>query len=183
MEPCDLYIVRHAIAAERGEEWPDDTKRPLTEEGIARFKEAVEGLKWLDIEIDEIFTSPLVRAKQTATLLAHGLGNKTSVKTLETLAPGHTPRQVMNELSRTAKRHRIALVGHEPGLGERGGHARELALNAIGRGISTVVAWGGDGTMNEIGSALAFTGAALALVPSGSGNGLARELGVPFDPA
>jgi len=122
VEPCDLYIVRHAIAAERGEEWPDDTKRPLTEEGIARFKEAVGGLAWLDVEIDEIFTSPLVRAKQTATLLAHGLGNKTSVKTLEALAPGHTPRQVMNELSRTAKRHRIALVGHEPGLGDLAAH-------------------------------------------------------------
>ena len=91
MEPCDLYLVRHAIAAERGEEWPDDTKRPLTDAGIARFKESVEGLAWLDVEIDEIFTSPLVRTKQTATLLAHGLGNKTSVKTLDALAPGHTP--------------------------------------------------------------------------------------------
>ena len=66
---------------------------------------------------------------------------------------------------------------------ERGGHAREIALDAMRRGISTVVAWGGDGTMNEVGTALAFTGVALALVPSGSGNGLARELGVPFDPS
>ena len=122
MEPCDLYLVRHAIAAARGEEWPDDTKRPLTETGITRFKEAVEGLAWFDVGIDEIFTSPLVRAKQTATLLANGLGNKTSVKTLEALAPGHTPRQVMNELSRSAKRHRIALVGHEPALGELAAH-------------------------------------------------------------
>ncbi|HYS25089.1 MAG TPA: phosphohistidine phosphatase SixA [Vicinamibacterales bacterium] len=122
MEPCDLYIVRHAIAAERGEEWPDDTKRPLTDTGITRFKEAVAGLAWFDVEIDEIFTSPLVRAKQTAAILAHGLGNKTSVKTLEALAPGHSPRQVMSELSRAAKRHRIALVGHEPGLGELAAH-------------------------------------------------------------
>lgn len=122
MEPCDLYLVRHAIAAERGEEWPDDSKRPLTEAGINRFKEAVAGLAWLDVSIDEIFTSPLVRAKQTATLLAHGLGNKTSVKTLDALAPGHAPRQVMNELSRAAKRHRIAIVGHEPGLGELAAH-------------------------------------------------------------
>jgi phosphohistidine phosphatase len=122
MEPCDLYLVRHAIAAERGEEWPDDTKRPLTETGISRFREAVEGLAWLDVEIDEVFTSPLVRAKQTAALLADGLGNKTSVKTLDVLAPGHAPRQVMSELSRTAKRHRIALVGHEPALGELAAH-------------------------------------------------------------
>src|SRR6267378_844226 len=115
MEPCDVYLVRHAIAAERGEEWPDDTRRPLTDIGITRFREVVDGLAWLQVEIDEIFTSPLVRARQTATLLAQGLGNKTSVKTLDAMAPGHSPRQVMNELSRTAKRHRIALVGHEPG--------------------------------------------------------------------
>jgi YegS/Rv2252/BmrU family lipid kinase len=64
---------------------------------------------------------------------------------------------------------------------ERPGHARELALAAAARGISTIVAWGGDGTMNEIGSAIAFTDTTLALVPSGSGNGLARELRVPFN--
>ena len=122
MEPCELYLVRHAIAAERGDEWPDDTKRPLTETGITRFKETVEGLAWLDVEIDEIFTSPLVRAEQTATLLAHGLASTASVKTLEALAPGHTPSAVMGELSRCAKRRRIALVGHEPGLGELAAH-------------------------------------------------------------
>ena len=117
-----MYLVRHAIAADRGDEWPDDSKRPLTEAGINRFKEAVDGLAWLDVGIDEIFTSPLVRAKQTATLLAHGLGNKTSVKTLDALAPGHSARQVMNDLSHAAKYHRIALVGHEPGLGELAAH-------------------------------------------------------------
>ena len=42
--PSELYLVRHAIAAERGEEWPDDTKRPLTDRGISRFKDVVRGL-------------------------------------------------------------------------------------------------------------------------------------------
>jgi len=67
-------------------------------------------------------------------------------------------------------------------LTERPGHARELARAALARGASTVVAWGGDGTINEVGSALAFRDARLAIVPSGSGNGLARELGIPFEP-
>ena len=67
-------------------------------------------------------------------------------------------------------------------LTERAGHARELAQAALRLGARLVVAWGGDGTMNEIGGALAFTSAALAIVPSGSGNGLSRELEIPFEP-
>ena len=80
----------------------------------------------------------------------------------------------------------IASQGGDPSLvflTERPGHARELANAARSRGAATVVAWGGDGTMNEVASALAFTDTAIAMVPSGSGNGLARELMIPFDPA
>jgi len=118
MAPSELYLVRHAIAAERGEEWPDDTKRPLTERGIQRFREAAAGLKALDARIDEIFTSPLVRAKQTADLLAAALQPKPSVKLLSELAPGHSASAVMVQLEKVAKRRRIALVGHEPDLGQ-----------------------------------------------------------------
>ncbi len=66
---------------------------------------------------------------------------------------------------------------------ERPGHAREIALAALDRRISTVAAWGGDGTVNEVATALAFRNAAVAIVPSGSGNGLARDLRIPFDAA
>jgi YegS/Rv2252/BmrU family lipid kinase len=66
---------------------------------------------------------------------------------------------------------------------ERPGHARELAQAGLRRGVTTFVAWGGDGTVNEIGSALVGSHATLAIVPVGSGNGLARELGIPLDPA
>jgi phosphohistidine phosphatase len=125
--PSELYIVRHAIAAERGEDWPDDDKRPLTERGIARFKEVVGGLAWLDVTVDEIFSSPLVRAKQTADILAAGLPGKPAVKILDALSPGHSPTSVMAQLARSARRRRIALVGHEPGLGE-------LAAHLIGAG-------------------------------------------------
>ena len=65
---------------------------------------------------------------------------------------------------------------------ERSGHAQELAVALLAQGITTVVAWGGDGTVNEVASALAFRDATLAVVPSGSGNGLARELQIPMNP-
>jgi len=118
MPPSEIYLVRHAIAAERGDDWPDDSKRPLTERGMSRFKESVGGLKELDAVIDEIFTSPLVRARQTADLLAAGVDGRPSVKLLDALAPGTPSATVMAQLAKAAKRRRIALVGHEPDLGE-----------------------------------------------------------------
>ena len=66
---------------------------------------------------------------------------------------------------------------------ERPGHARELAKAAVKRGVRLVLAWGGDGTLNEVASALAFGEIPVGIVPSGSGNGLATELGVPRKPA
>ena len=65
---------------------------------------------------------------------------------------------------------------------EHHGHARELTRAAVARGVSALVAWGGDGTVNEVASELAFRPETLAIIPSGSGNGLARELKIPFDP-
>lgn len=67
-------------------------------------------------------------------------------------------------------------------LTERRGHAHDLAADAARRGASAVIAWGGDGTINEVASALAFGGVPLGIVPAGSGNGLARELGIDRRP-
>jgi|SRR5688572_8852803 len=139
MPSSELYLVRHAIAAERGEEWPDDTKRPLTVRGINRFKEVVRGLRHLDVALDEIYTSPLVRARQTADLLAAGVGGKPVVRTLDALAPGHTPSAVMAQLAKVSRGSRIALVGHEPDLGELAAHligaqrSLEFRKGGIGR--------------------------------------------------
>ena len=84
-------------------------------------------------------------------------------------------------LDRAASLLRAYGVDGEVLASERPGHARELAEAALARGVSLVAAWGGDGTVNEVASVLAFRDAALGIVPSGSGNGLARELAIPFD--
>ena len=65
-------------------------------------------------------------------------------------------------------------------LTERPLHAGELARSAVAAGARMVIAWGGDGTINEVGTALAGTGVALGIIPSGSGNGFASDLGIPF---
>ncbi len=67
-------------------------------------------------------------------------------------------------------------------LTERAGHARELARDAVATDADLVIAWGGDGTVNEVGSALIGSDIPLGLIPAGSGNGLAGALGIPREP-
>ena len=64
---------------------------------------------------------------------------------------------------------------------ERPGHAVELARDALRAGARTVAAAGGDGTIHEVGQALVDTGAALGVLPMGSGNDYIRVLGIPKD--
>lgn len=70
----------------------------------------------------------------------------------------------------------------EIAITERAGHARALAASFREAGAPLVIAWGGDGTTNEVAGALVHTGIPLAIVPSGSGNGFATELAFPVDP-
>ena len=112
-----LYLVRHAIAEPRGSAWPDDTKRPLTHRGMARMREAVTGLDAMGVEIDLVLTSPLVRAHQTAEILARGLTSVPTVTVTNALIPGQPPARMVEALSGQRSRS-VALVGHEPGLGE-----------------------------------------------------------------
>lgn len=62
------------------------------------------------------------------------------------------------------------------------GHARELSATAVSNGYDAVIAVGGDGTVNEVASALVGTDVSLGIVPLGSGNGLARHLGISLQP-
>lgn len=113
-----LYLVRHAIAEPRGSAWPDDTKRPLTHRGMARMREAVSGLDAAGIEINVVLTSPLVRARQTAEILARGLTSVPTVEVTNALLPGQPPARMAEALGGHARSKSVALVGHEPGLGE-----------------------------------------------------------------
>jgi phosphohistidine phosphatase len=113
-----LYLIRHGVAEERGDAWPDDTKRPLTDEGMSRMRKATRGLAELGVSLDVILTSPLVRARQTAEILAAGLDPAPGVVTVEALAPGGAYTALVAELPKHARRTRLALVGHEPGIGE-----------------------------------------------------------------
>ena len=86
---------------------------------------------------------------------------------------------IMEMIYRTLKvdRSRIKII-----LTRYAGHGREIAAEAVLESIPYVISVGGDGTMNEIASSLLHTKTSLGIIPMGSGNGLARHLGIPLDP-
>jgi phosphohistidine phosphatase len=116
--PYKLYLIRHGLAEERGEAWPDDTSRPLSEEGMSRLRKEARGLLRLGVTLDLVLTSPLVRARQTADIVAGVFDTRPAIVVVESLAPAGSAQAVLGDLEKHARRTRIALVGHEPGIGE-----------------------------------------------------------------
>lgn len=114
----ELYLIRHGLAEERGDAWPDDTKRPLTDDGMSRLRRAARVLARLGVPVDAVLTSPLVRTRQTAELLAAAFTPRPSITAVDVLAPGGTPTAVAAEIEKHSRRPHIFLVGHEPALGE-----------------------------------------------------------------
>ena len=96
---------------------------------------------------------------------------------------GATPGVAERRVSLLDTKFAAANVTGSVHLTQRSGHAADLAREAVQSGARTVIAWGGDGTINEVGTALAGTNVVLAIVPAGSGNGFASEIGVPPLPA
>ena len=113
-----IYIIRHGIAEQRGDAWPDDAKRPLTEEGMSRLRKSARGLARLGVSLDVVLTSSLTRARQTAEIVAGAFNPRPPIVTIDSLAPDEATAAVLADLEKQSRRSSIALVGHEPGLGE-----------------------------------------------------------------
>lgn len=109
----ELLIIRHAIAEEH-RPGTVDASRELTEKGRDKMVRAARGLHRLLPGIDRIFTSPLIRAAQTAAILSKRYPTS-QTESLPLLAPGSECRELIYFLQRLSER-RVALVGHEPGL-------------------------------------------------------------------
>jgi diacylglycerol kinase (ATP) len=95
---------------------------------------------------------------------------------------GATPGVAQRRVAVLNAKFAAAGVAGSVHLTERRHHAGELARDAVGAGARMVIAWGGDGTINEVGTALAGTSTVLGIIPAGSGNGFASEIGVPTIP-
>ncbi len=115
-----LLVIRHAIAMDR-EEWArtgrPDSDRPLTDTGRRRMRKNARGLQRVSPHPDLIGTSPWLRAADTARVVAETLGLE-RLETVDALLPEHHPRDLADWLNEQTDLSTIAVVGHEPHLGE-----------------------------------------------------------------
>lgn len=114
----DLYLVRHGIAVDQGMPgYPVDRERPLTETGIKRTKQAAKGLLQLAPDLQTIITSPYLRARQTADILAKVFRlHPQQIMTDSSLTPDGDPLITNKNLQSLQDKAPVALVGHEPHL-------------------------------------------------------------------
>ena len=125
----EVFLVRHAIAHERNRKrWPDDALRPLTAAGKSKFRRAARGLAHCLPKDIVVLSSPYVRARETAAILAKALRRAKVVECTE-LASHESPSMTF-ELLHTRKEKAVVLVGHEPNFSSflsaalSGGHVR-----------------------------------------------------------
>lgn len=115
-----LLVIRHAIAEDRDtfvSSGRNDGERPLTEIGRDKMRRAVAGLRQVVPRIDLLASSPYVRAMQTAELVAE-VYPIDEIKKVDALVPGAPLQQFLAWVQRKATADVIAIVGHEPHLGE-----------------------------------------------------------------
>jgi phosphohistidine phosphatase len=114
----NIYFLRHGIAVERGAPgFEDDSARPLTREGEKQLRKTSRALRKMKLEFDLILSSPLLRAKQTAEIVAKNLKLKKRLKFSDELKPDGSMKNLfrrLNELKPAPKN--LLLVGHEPYL-------------------------------------------------------------------
>lgn len=127
-----LYIVRHAWAEEPGDfRYPNDSDRPLTEEGRKRFRRVVSKLVARGFQPQQIATSPYVRTVQTAEIIAKSMPKEIEVATLPALAPGARINELL-EWTATLSVPEVAWVGHMPDVGDLTSILIGAATNRIG---------------------------------------------------
>jgi phosphohistidine phosphatase len=114
-----LLVIRHAIAEDRdafAATGLPDAQRPLTDDGRKRMRGAARGLRTLVPRIDVLATSPLVRAAQTAEIVAKAYGGM-QARTVPELSPERRPDELLGWLRSHQLGDTVAVVGHEPHLG------------------------------------------------------------------
>jgi phosphohistidine phosphatase len=112
-----VCVVRHGIAEERGPD-KDDAGRALTQKGAQKARKAVKGLESIGVKPSVVLTSPLVRAKETAAIVAERFSlPPEQLHTTSSLEPGAGPGALLRELA-SLNEEEVVCVGHAPHLDE-----------------------------------------------------------------
>jgi phosphohistidine phosphatase len=114
----DLYILRHAIAVERGTPgYENDFDRPITPEGEQKLRRIIKAMANLELSFDRILSSPYLRARQTAETVVNELGLRQKVELRDPLGAESNAQQIVAELIKVEPTPAsLLLVGHEPSL-------------------------------------------------------------------
>ena len=110
----EIYVLRHGIAVERGTPgYKKDNDRPLTKEGEEKMRQIAEAMLAMGLKFDLILSSPLVRAEQTAKIVAGEFDEE--VTFTDFLSPAGNTLELIREIN-DEKPQCVLLVGHEPDL-------------------------------------------------------------------
>jgi len=123
-----IYILRHGDAVEYGDKRFTEDKRPLTPKGIQRTKQLAHVLKEMEVAFDVILTSPLVRAQETAAIVARGLKLEEKMKVTGELTPDGSMEKLVEQIN-VLRPESALLVGHQPYLG---GFVSLLCVGGLG---------------------------------------------------
>ncbi|THJ23327.1 MAG: phosphohistidine phosphatase SixA [Nitrospira sp. CG24E] len=113
----DCLLLRHGIAVERDEWDGADGDRPLTERGKQRVREVGAGLNRLGLQPTHVWSSPLIRAIETAKIVHRSLHLRPAVQVVEALLPDAPPDRLLSILHDLPPESCLLCVGHEPHLG------------------------------------------------------------------
>jgi phosphohistidine phosphatase len=116
----NLYILRHGIAVEPGTpSYAKDADRPLTPEGERKLGQIADAMEALELSFDLILSSPYLRARQTAEIIAEALNGSKCLSLSDNLTPNGSPKKLVESLNAVRPPpESILLVGHEPYLSE-----------------------------------------------------------------
>ena len=130
----NIYLLRHGIAAEPGALGiKTDAERPLIPKGEQRLREAAAAMDKMGLSFDEVISSPYLRAKQTAEIVAKYFKLQKNLMFLDDLIPGGNPQALIRQLNGLKPApENILLVGHEPYL------SRLIALLSSGSPTATI---------------------------------------------
>lgn len=113
-----IYFLRHASAGKKGSNPKKDEQRPLDNEGLLQARYMGRLLANLDVHVEEILSSPLKRAVQTASLVANELAFEAALRLEPALRPEARFEQFQMMLSRWRKAEAVMVVGHNPSMTE-----------------------------------------------------------------